>query len=183
VQYVVCAVQAKGVTAGVQAQAIHDLEAILHEGNRLRPEWGGSLRDVWLRSLQRPNITSKDVAMHAAALQTFIKEDAHCVTRLAFIRQAQVHRCPLYFPAPGEQVVFLRSGCMIHLDKYCNMGSHYAVEDMHGVRDRISTLRPVERLKVLACGYRRWETLGATDCEAAALLTMVGHQHIMQLMK
>lgn len=99
------------------------LEEILHSCGRTLPAWDRQLRAVWRASLARalPSATSptpapitfKDLAMHLAALQSYLTQLPHRLTRLAFTRISQHYRCPLYFPVIGETVTLLRSGVMV----------------------------------------------------------------------
>ncbi len=53
----------------------------------------------------------------------------------------------------------MRTGCLLHLDKYAGMGQHYNVQDIQRVKEEVSKLRPVEHCKVIAIGYRRYVTV------------------------
>ncbi|KAJ9507563.1 hypothetical protein QJQ45_019375 [Haematococcus lacustris] len=154
----------KGKNSGQQAAVVKEVEQLLHDSARLQPAWAQHLRACWLRSLSRPELNTKDVAMHVLAVQKFIRDEPYALTRLAFIRQAQVARCPLQFHAGGDVVVFLRTGCVLHLDKYAKMGSCYSVDELGPVMQQLHHLRPVERMRVVAAGYRSYPV---TNAEAA----------------
>ncbi len=80
------------------------IDSLLHDSKMTTAAWNDELRDVWQRSLQREGLTSKDVAMHFAALQYHLNEKPTRLTRLAFMRQIAAVRCPLLIPQKDDSV-------------------------------------------------------------------------------
>lgn len=57
-----------------QAAAVLEVESMLQEADYLAPVWASTqLQSVWRRSLARPNVNARDVALHCHALQRFCK--------------------------------------------------------------------------------------------------------------
>lgn len=114
--------RAQSSDASHVAQAVLQVEAVYHELGQVRREWAAQLRDTWRRSLAREGVTIKDVALHLASLQHFLALQRNTMTRTAFMRHVSHMRCPLFFPTLGEVVMLLRTGCVMHLDKYAQVG-------------------------------------------------------------
>lgn len=75
------------------ARVVLELENTLCDAKMVDDIWMEQLQDPWRRSLNRINLTVKDVAMHMAAFQYFVKEaDELHMTRVAFMRQVQALR-------------------------------------------------------------------------------------------
>ena len=56
--------------------------------------------------------------------QAHLAADRGAVCRPAFARIAAEERCQLYFPQPGDQLVLLRTGLLVHLRKYMQARAH-----------------------------------------------------------
>ncbi|GMH41171.1 hypothetical protein BSKO_09081 [Bryopsis sp. KO-2023] len=104
------------------ARELLNVEQILFESDSLISDWGLHWRNNWKTSTVSSQ-TIEDVALHITTLQEFTKKDAHRLHRVAFNTVVGEARCPLYFPLSTESVVFLRTGCLLHLQKFLGLAN------------------------------------------------------------
>ncbi|KAK9803241.1 hypothetical protein WJX73_008882 [Symbiochloris irregularis] len=137
-------------------RALLEVENMLAAAGKLRPEWQLHWQAPWRARLMHC-YDMRDALMCAAALEEYVAWGGSVMHRHGFTKIAKDVGCQLYFPYPGEQVVVLRTGVLMHLKAY--MQALGLLKD-----DPVASLRPVERYKVACIGYRRSlkETAGAT---------------------
>ena len=73
-----------------------------------------------------------------------------------------VRRCPLIFPNLGDSVVVLRTGCLMHLDKYSQLPDEAtapmppAGPELKTVEEKVKALAPVSKFKVIGAAYCKY---------------------------
>jgi hypothetical protein len=81
------------------------------------------------------------------------------VLRCAVAMFVQTSRCKLGFPAVGEVVCLVRSGCLLHLRHYAQLPDYATAPlpppaaELNAAADIVKTLPPVSKYKVVAVAY------------------------------
>ena len=112
-------------------------EALLAAEGCLSEEWLDVWQALWRSRLTRGSVTSLSTLMYAAALQAnLVGGAADVISRRGFLQRAEADKCWLDLAKPGDRVVVLRTGQLLHL-KRCvrvrvrvRLSLHYEMQQM-----------------------------------------------------
>eukprot|EP00884_Botryococcus_braunii_P022264 jgi/Botrbrau1/8721/Bobra.0311s0031.1 len=98
------------------AACLIDVQSLLGQAGLMAPSWK-AFEPLWRRALNRCS-NMADALLLTAVLQDHMARKPGVLPRRAFTKIAQQARSQLYFPFPGETVVLLRTGMLLHIKRY-----------------------------------------------------------------